>query len=266
MSGPSRFGTSNYAANRTILAGGSVLQNGSGGGAPALVQDASYPMSNVMRDDQYVVWNTGAAPASPVQVDLTLLATTSLTAASVHGLRVPSGSSVTSLKVYKQTGAYTPGGTWTLLGTVNSPGRHAGVVFASTSVDSLRYEFACTGQFQTGKFYAGAPWSVGGGTYIGNPGLESTPVRNAVLYDLPSGSVFSFNLGDTGRYIDLSLTELTETDMDTLQALAALTSPFVFVDSRDRFWNVLLADKSVPTKQTSVNPLYAVDLALKVIP
>ncbi len=259
MSGPSRFGTVNLIPAAT-------LKNGSGGGAPAVVEYASYPLANVLEDDQYVIWNTGAAPGTPVQVDITLSAATAITAVSVHGLRVPAGSSVTSLKVYRQTGVYTPGGTWTLIGTVSNPGRHAGLTLASTSVDSLRYEFACTGQFQTGKFFAGAPWSVGGGTYIGNPGLESTPVRNAVLYELPSGSVFSFNLGDTGRDIAVALTELTETDMDTLQGLAALTSPFVFVDSRDRFWNVTLAGKSVPTRQTSVNPLYAVDLALKVIP
>ena len=266
MSSPSRFGVTNYAAARSIVAGGSVLQNGSGGGAPAVVQDANFPMSNVMQDDQYVLWNTGAAPGTPVQVDITLLAATSLSAASVHALRAAAGASVTSLKVYMQTGAYTPGGTWTLRGTVYSPGRHAGVVFAATSVDSIRYEFACTGQFQTGKFYAGDPFTLGGGTYAGNQGLENSPVRNAVVYSFPSGSIFSFNLGDTGRDVSIEFSELPAADADLLDGLASLVRPFIYVDPRARFYNVLLANKTVPIKMQSPNPLYSASVALTVYP
>lgn len=251
MSGPSRFCLTNLAALRSIVPAGSVLQNGTGGGAPALVQDASYPMTNAMRDDRYALWNTGAAPASPFTVDLTMNATAALTAMSVSAIRSVAGAAVSKVEFYTQTGAYTPAGAWTLRGTVNNPGRNCGVVYAAANADSLRYKFTTTGQFQASRLFAGVPFTVGAGTYVADNGAESSPQRNATLYSLPSGATFEFLLGDNSRDITLMFSQLSSADADALEGLAASTRAFTFIDDRDRFWDCILADKQATVTHTS---------------
>lgn len=60
------------SADNTILIPGATLMNGTGGGAPALQQDAAYPMSNLLNPSRSSVWATGASPPSPFYVHITI--------------------------------------------------------------------------------------------------------------------------------------------------------------------------------------------------
>lgn len=265
MSGPTRFLTSNYAAKRTLLAGGSVLQNGTGGGAPALVQDASFPMSNVMEDDRQVLWNTGAAPASPFNLDLTLLASTSLTVMGVCALRAASGAAVSKIECYVQTGAYTPAGTWTLVGTINNPARDSVAIFAAANAVSIRYRFTTSGQFQTGKVFAGDAWSIASSVVSDAGTRRDTPKRAVLTYKLPAAQ-FAFTQGDNWRDMSVTMSQLTAAQKDSLQALADVTRAFVYVDAEDRAHDCLLASGDVPTTQTAPNPLFQCTVPLVGLP
>lgn len=261
MSGPTRFGTTNLAVAATC-----AVQNGVGLNAPAAWQDAAYPMTNVLLNDRMLFWATGALP-SPAKFDLKFTATQSLNAIGVHGLRMESGA-MTSIEAFKQTGSYNGTGTWTSLGLLaasNAGKRDWGLTFASTSVDSIRLVYTATGRFHHGKVFAGATWNLG--SYrVSDPGNETSPQRNAVVYTVPAGSVFTYNLGDTGRKFSLSFSHLSASDSHLVEALADLVQSWILVDHEDRFWDVLLADKQVAQQMTSAGPRYQARLALQAKP
>ena len=262
---PSRFGTDNLAS----LADAAVLKNGTGGGAPALVQDAAFPMSNLLLNDRKVLWSSGVLAGSSVTVDIVLGGASTVSAISVHGLRISNGGSWGGESYYTQTGTYTPGGTWTNAGT--SPGfvyPDTGSAFTPrANVTAIRVVFgSITGTLVCGKIFAGDPSYVTP-SYVSDQGTrEDTPQRNATILTYPSGSVFAFNLGDQSRIIKLQFSNITAAQAAFLQGLAGLVQPFVYLDASGAFWDVILASKQVPTKQTDGTPHYACTLDLLGIP
>ena len=260
---PSRFGTLNSA----ISSGGAVVQNSAGLHAPGLDMDTRYPMNNFLLNDRKVLWTPGGA-AFPRDIKLDVdLGGSSITAISVHGLRL-GASQIQSVDFYTQAGAYDGTGTWTLRGSVPYPAvPDVGVFFAAVTVESVRVVFHnASGPFVCGKLFAGDPWYVGPNLIADQGTLESTPQANATIYTLPSGSTFLFNLGDNARIIRLTMSNISDAQRALLQGLAAQVQPFVHIDSSGAFWDCILAGKSVPTKLVSPNPLFTCSLDLLAIP
>jgi len=93
-----------------VLSVASTLKNGTGGGAPALDEDADFPMSNLTIADRYLLWKTSAAPADPLQIDFSINSAT----IKAFGLANYDASWVgQQVDFYYSTSAYPPGG-WTL--------------------------------------------------------------------------------------------------------------------------------------------------------
>ncbi|HXT99584.1 MAG TPA: hypothetical protein VN903_01240, partial [Polyangia bacterium] len=57
MASNTKIGLTNYIASATLM-------NGSGGGAPALIQTSPYTMSNLVGSDRYKFWMSSALAAS----------------------------------------------------------------------------------------------------------------------------------------------------------------------------------------------------------
>ena len=262
MSGNTRFCT----ANRVF---GATVKNGSGGGAPALVQDSAYPMSNIALNDRLVQWSTGASPSNPTTVDIDLGNTYTLDTFSMHGIRISGGTNFTGCDVYVQTGTYAPGGSWTVVGTI--PGsalnayRDAGLHLAnSVSARSVRFVFAHFGhQWAVGKFFAGLMTDLG---IVADAGSENSPQRNVTLYTFPSGTTIELHTGDNGRKISLMFTNVLKATRDAiLNALPGAGDPFVYMDEEDRFWDCICADKVVACKRLSPTT-FQVTLNLTALP
>src|SRR4051812_43769928 len=101
-----KFGTLNLLTQAATL-----LKNGTGGGAPALIETAPYTMAQLLNGDRYSFWKSSilTGPSTEYDVDFRLPATSSIAAASAHGFRTVSGPAFT-IDVLYQTGAYTPAG------------------------------------------------------------------------------------------------------------------------------------------------------------
>lgn len=253
---PSRFATTN-------LAYGATLQNGTGGGAPALVQDAAFPMANLLADDRQILWSPGAA-AFPltITVDVTLASAATVSALSLMGLRLATGSAITSIEFFTQAGAYTPGGTWTSRGSVAAPypAHGLGVQFvAVASVASVRAVLTTvTGLFTSGRLFIGDPFSIADSFVADQGGRGDSPSRNVTLYRLPSGSVFQVSQGSNARKISLTMSNLSASQRSLLHGLTDATRPFLHLDAEGLFWDCLLESPEMPTTQTAPNPLFQV--------
>lgn len=139
----------------TNLIESSTIQNGTGGGAPALDEVSPWLTANAKNRDRGHVWQ-GAAT---VNVDCTFGGSTAVTLFAVLGHRgAPSSAvGVASVEVFTQTGAYTPAGTWTTRGTITlgSGVRDGFLLIASQNVVSVRYAITATTAFTIGRLYAG---------------------------------------------------------------------------------------------------------------
>ncbi|HXJ49417.1 MAG TPA: hypothetical protein VNF91_09645, partial [Candidatus Acidoferrum sp.] len=156
-----KFGLTNW------LMAGAVLKNGTGGGAPALIETAPYVMANLLYSDRYTLWKTSVL-TTPTQylVDFDLGATRAINCAAAMGFRPQSGGGL-FVDVSYQTGAYNPAGSWTFLGSLTGLVvnlRDDAVEFGSVNARSVRFTispgFANT-VFTLGKFFVGTLTDLG---------------------------------------------------------------------------------------------------------
>lgn len=211
--------------NNLLTGSLATLKNGTGGGAPALSEDADFPMSNLRSPDRYSVWVTGATPPDPMQVDFSVLAATTLKAFGVarHDTDWVDGP----VEVYYSTSAYLPGG-WSLGPTFTPLAGRTNMLVESTiaSVRSLRFSMsahtltsAMLGNFLAYKDsydlgHEGAAGSV--------DVVRKWRSRSATISGLPVIN----KIGVDRRQIVLSLPTVTSATRAILQALIALDDPF----------------------------------------
>jgi len=238
--GTTRFGLTNRITTTC------TVKNGSGGGAPAREEDAAYLMENVLYGDRNVIWRS--AGGFGFNFDIDLGAARTLSGIGLHGV---DGSAI-SCGFYYQTGVYTPGGTWTFLGSSSLIGvRDAGVAFASiASIRSVRFAFTASGVMSCGKFFAGLLTDLG---RVGSPGMANNEKQNRSVLQMPSGAVFITSLGSNSREITIPLGMIPEADHDTVAALADQTGSFTMVDLDDAFYDVVLLDGLLPKEYASAN-------------
>ena len=106
-----------------------TLKNGTGGGAPARDEVSPYVMEKVQARSRRQFWQKSAA--SDLDVDFLLAASTALDAGGIAGHLPISGVGISQYTMKYQTGAYTPGGTWTTI-----PGMSA--IAVSSALDKVR--------------------------------------------------------------------------------------------------------------------------------
>lgn len=221
--------------NRLITAQNSsvVLKNGTGGGAPALIESAPYVMSNLLHYDRSTPWKSSTLlDGVDYDVDFETGVNPTIDTAGLQGYRLLSGEGSVTLKIYYQTGAYTPGGTWTQLGaTLGLGSRDRIAQFADTAVASLRFRLNSSGDdavLAISKFGAWDVTDMGG---IHSPGGTATLFKNRLETPLPSGAIAVTKLGDDGATFTFPWRELTTSQRATLRQLQATDYSVLLIDA-----------------------------------
>lgn len=216
----------------TNLIATATLKNGTGGGAPAREDDSIHVMENAMTADRHLLWSTSATPTSPLNVDFTWGSNRTIEVLAALNLIAAPGA-LSSIAVSSQTGAYTPGGSWTSIGSVSTLSSPLDPLIlpspASSSVRSLRFIFTGTGQFAIGRLWAGQLADLG--VYPDPPFTES-PARAGDRVFGPLGQMFGVDYGITRNDADMRLGRLAPATVATLRGLADSAASFLFLNHR----------------------------------
>lgn len=205
-----------------------VIQNGGGGGAPAVDEVAPWSMTNARNRDRGHVWQ-GTATGN---FDLTFASTQAVTLFGIFGHRGAPSSAVgiASVEVFTQTGAYTPGGVWTSRGTITlGSGVRDGVLsIASQNVDSVRFAVTATTAFTVGRVWAGV---IGTDlTIISSPGFSRRRIRPRLENRMSDGSPFLTLTGEPRYEFTLPYEDVDETLYDLVAAAGIQSRTFIMLD------------------------------------
>lgn len=251
-----RFSTK--AANY-ILSTGVVLKNGTGGGAPALQEDAAYPMSNLLKVDRYSVWATGPTAPNPMLVHIDLGQDRALTFFAVLGMRQAAslaGNTISSI-FGTRTAAQGYSGVSTdytdratvALPTMGVDGVDGGVVAASSTCRYLQIKVSVintTLGLTLGKFAVGLLDQDLGANLVYSPGAENHLVTPQVRTETPAGFPVISYVGAPYRRFLLPFRAITTATRDQLNTVAKQTDPFVYFDQFD------VAHECVPAPENAV--------------
>lgn len=90
-----------YKQNRIFAQPGVVIKNGTGGGAPALNEDAAFPTTAVKLRSRYRFWRSATTPGTPVDLDLDLTVAATIKSVGLGMIRAYRGTAgITSLEVF----------------------------------------------------------------------------------------------------------------------------------------------------------------------
>ena len=225
-----------------------TLKNGTGGGAPALIEQSPYLMSNLIGTDRYTVWKSSPL-SNPTQynIDFDLGGNKTLDALALLGHRYLVGSGI-SYDISYQTGAYNPVGVWTFVATlsVGQTVRDVGFQFGPVTARSVRFTAVPSGAgtvVTLGKFFAGDLTDLGG---IGTtPGYE--PYRNRSEISQPNGATVLFDVGDPGADFTLPWPSIPLATRATLLTIQGASGSFVMVDPDGAFFEVYAKGGRVST-------------------
>ncbi len=229
-----RFGVTNLLATAT-------LQNGTGGGAPALDEVSPWLTSNVKNADRGLVWQ-GTATGN---VDLTLASASTLAMFAVLGHRgAPSSSAgVASVEVFTQAGAYTPGGTWTSRGTITLGAgvRDGGFIITPVaSLDSVRFTVTATTAFTIGRLWAGAvDYDL---SVVSSPGYQRRRVIPQLRSVMGGGTPHLTTAGDVRWEYVLPYQDIGAELNTKLRTIGSQGGSFVLVDRDGTFYEAVTAD------------------------
>ncbi len=196
-----KLGLTNY-----LTSSATALKNGTGSGAPALIETAPYKMSNLLSSDRYTLWKSSILSA-PTQyfVDFDLGSGKSVGAAAAEGFRAAAGVGP-FIDVLYQVSTYTPGGTWLFAGSIPNLAvnlRDDGVEFTPVTARYWRFQLTPSGasdQFSLGKFFLGLLTDLGAQH---SPGATYTPMGNRLETPFPGGAIALTELGDDGSEIHI---------------------------------------------------------------
>lgn len=227
-----------YTRN-ALAAAGVVLKNGTGGGAPALEQDADWPMSHLLSPDRETYWRMGPTPSDAVQVDFDLGSAQTIVALGVARLRLYGTLTEVgqSVSFYYGTGSTYPP-SWVSLGGIDLSNNNALTEeFGSISARFWRFQLNFFGFANTpasmklwlvksaDRVDLGHDWSIG-------TEEETSRLRQEV--ESPAGLAFAFepgqNRGSTTRSGKYELRHSNETLRDSLRdQLTTLDTRFMVV-------------------------------------
>lgn len=254
-----------------------VVLNGSGGGAPALEENADFPMANLLVRDRYVSWMTGAAPPNDVYVDFDLTGgppiNKTVNALAICGFRGTALFPNSCFIQYALTaGGYPP--TWI--------GFSPGSISLSLATDSavilttptlcryVRFWFPNTfgNPFSVGRLMVASTVEDLGFAYsLGAVDTETTQqIRNRAVDGTPVVTRF----GKRRRRLSLPYNSIIYGSTGAkLRALARLERPFVMVNPFGETMEVDLADGTVPFVHrfgTATQDIFDVQLELEQLP
>lgn len=258
MAGNSRIVLLNYATQPGV-----VLKNGTGGGAPALDQDASglYLMANAIQDDRESFWLTSSSPASPINLDIGLGTQRSVSCVWVSGiLYTAAANDLATVTVTGHATTYSASEAgYSSRGTITIPAvtaqgmapRDAGAIISALPTTYLRFKFNFRGgpaQFAIGKIGVGLAIDLGG--YY-SAGSTDDPVRYRTVSRTIGGHPEVIDYGLVGRAIDLKFDGISTLGGPTAGTQAALLSlaecrtSFMYIDPADNFYECILRDARV---------------------
>lgn len=245
---------------------GVVLKNGTGGGAPALIEVVPYKMSNLLNGDRYSLWKTPLlSNASTYSVDFDLGFTASLNAMGLLGYRLATGSGP-GIDMLYQTGAYTPGGAWVAFGNTVAEQRDTGEAGGTVSARSVRFTISPTDpneSFSLGAFFAGSLDDLGG---IHSLGGARTPFQNRLETPFISGSVALTRLGDDGQTWTMPWHSIPDATRAKLLAAQSRPRSFVLVDADSAFSEVYLRNGAIAESRGAGPSLYDINIELVRMP
>jgi len=249
-----------------LLEPGVVLKNGTGGGAPALIESAPYTMSNLLNGDRSSLWKTSVlTSAATYRIDFDLGATVSLNAGAMMGYRLATGVGPGVDFLY-QTGAYNPVGVWTYIDTFGADRRDVGVVGATVSARSVRFLLSpgdVSETFSLGGFFVGEVSDLGG---IHSPGGVHTPFQNRLETPLANGSVVIARLGDPGHTWTMPWNSIPLATRNILRSAQGRPTTFVLVDHEGNFFEVYLRGGALTEGLGGGVGLYDINLELVSMP
>lgn len=217
--------TSNSIATAT-------LKNGTGGGAPARDEDAAHLMEAVQNADRNALWSTSATPTSPLNVDFTWGSSRTIEIIAALNIVAAPGA-LASIAVSSQTGAYTPGGSWTSLGSVSTLASPADALIlpspSTSSVRSLRFVFTGTGQFALGRLWAGQLTDLG---VYPDPDYSESPARAGERVFGPLGQFFGVDYGRSRTDPSFEINRIASGVVSSLRALADTGASFLYLNHR----------------------------------
>jgi hypothetical protein len=249
-----------------VLNAATVLKNGTGGGAPALVQDAAYPMANLQTADRYSVWSTGASPPGPTLVHYDLGADQSVLFVGILGLRGVNDAAITPITcdVGKRTAAQGYSGTaadYTDVASFGDGRRDLAATITAASGRYWQFEFNAlpsTG-FSIGKLMLSTALTDLGILY--SPGAEVAIIKPQVRTRTPGGAQAATYLGDARRRFTFPYRTVDATLLGTLRTLGTQVDPFVYFDHEGNVYECL-ADPEFASQHVWATPTGVHDAAL----
>lgn len=257
-----------YKAN-ALAAAGVILKNGTGGGAPALSQNADWPMSNLLLQDRYSVWRSVGDGVAPVSIDFDLGSSQTIvdlliTNRRFYGLM----ASDTALEVYYDN-VYPPT-TWLDDTTFNAQLNDSRFVIGAASGRYWRFDIyppPGVGQALSCKLWIGR--SADKVTLTHDWSLETRFANQRLRDELrtPSGLLYSFepaiSIASNVREASLVLRTASQSDWDTLRdTLSGLDSRFLISDSTGLVWETSLPGGKIAATRR-FNGLYEIELELE---
>lgn len=237
--------TTRFLYTNLLEASGAVLKNGTGGGAPALDEVAGYPMTNALTRDRYTVWQQSSGAGMDVDIYLGGSKNFTVFGFQNHRPTAAAGVGITTIDLYYQTGAYSPGGVWTAIATISGLAalRDMALVFAQKTGNSIRASLTVADAFTLGRFWLGVVDKDLGTIYM--PGRRRTLQQSVADDRAPGGVLCRSWTGDSYNLYGLPFDESDTTLLAALRTVAAKKQSLIYLDHEDVVSEVLLANGSL---------------------
>lgn len=224
------------------------LLSGAGGGAHDLVENPPYTTAMLTNPDRFTEYQAAASPASPILIDYDLGSAKFFGAGALLNFDSPATLPVTTVEFSSQASSYSPGGAWTLRGTitlgVDKPVDSA-VLFASASARYLRTAFTVFDQFTLGRLWIGPVLDLGSG---GSPPLnmQFDPMESAEESD--HGPDVLEDYGRRRFTSRLRFSDVPDATFQQFNSASLAGGRIVYIDPLDRVWEVRVKAFSHPLK------------------
>jgi len=226
------IGDSKFIATN-IVTGGAVLINGTGGysNPPTLVQNADFPLSNVLTEDRYTTWRWPTGTSGTATVDFDLGGDVTVLAAGVAGMKRSGTATWNRWRVYYKTAAtgYDGGGGatvgWTPYGDAMfgaaSPVLRDAIVEGLGAGQFWRFQSSSlvtsATAFSVGKFVLAA--SVVDLGIASSPGLVTRRVRPSAIEQTVGGVFVRTGLGMEHALLSVPFRTIQRATLDKIVGL-----------------------------------------------
>ena len=208
--------------------------------APALEQDAAYPMANLLTADRYLKWKSSNTPPSgnnAVKIDIDLGADRSIWFVSAHGIIVPDVlEGAVARPFYMRAGyrtaalGYDGAGTFTTFGADADFGavRDAKIdngVAVSFRYLRLMFSDAVSSPFSIGRLYVGTPDIDTGKVYSG---ASDEYIHGVLRSENAALGPTSTYMGEDHRELSLQFDTILDADIANLDKVMRTHQSFIY--------------------------------------